>query len=302
MICKDQKLGTHTSQQKSKTLIMSQKLYIHTHTERVNRGEITGGNSMGVLKIINSILVNNDCYKDAIRAIREDVLTGRNMSKKFQEMPHLFPTMLTHMITVGEDTGDITSMLKLSGMDLENIDLSGLVAKFDTDEFDLSSLIGSLDFSEFDMAGMLAMLDNPDMDFESIFENVDYSSLGAIELDLTKLLDSLGIDLTNIPLEYTEQGMEDLNNVIQNLINQGLEQVDASTDKLVTGLGEARQASEQLSSSMINTGKNLEQLDEQARNTQAFAQRVAQFVGLEGGIQIARRAMRDAILKSQMLR
>lgn len=62
------------------------------------------------LTILESTL-QNYYYKEAIRAVREDVLNGQPMSRKFTENSELFPPMLSHMITVGEDTGDITSML-----------------------------------------------------------------------------------------------------------------------------------------------------------------------------------------------
>lgn len=62
------------------------------------------------LAILESTLPNY-YYKQAIKEIREDVLTGQPMSRKFVENEKLFPPMLSHMIAVGEDTGDITSML-----------------------------------------------------------------------------------------------------------------------------------------------------------------------------------------------
>jgi type IV pilus assembly protein PilC len=62
------------------------------------------------LKILESTLPNY-YYKEAIRSVREDVLTGQPMSRKFIENQKLFPPMLSHMISVGEDTGDITAML-----------------------------------------------------------------------------------------------------------------------------------------------------------------------------------------------
>jgi type IV pilus assembly protein PilC len=62
------------------------------------------------LSILESTLTNH-CYKEALREIREDVLTGQPMSRKFLAKPELFPSMLAHMISVGEDTGDIPSML-----------------------------------------------------------------------------------------------------------------------------------------------------------------------------------------------
>ena len=62
------------------------------------------------LAILESTL-QNYYYKEAIKEIREDVLTGQPMSRKFIENNTMFPAMLSHMVAVGEDTGDITSML-----------------------------------------------------------------------------------------------------------------------------------------------------------------------------------------------
>ena len=96
------------------TIPVVKGLTINSHASKIARTLSTlltaGMTVIEALTILEST-VNNDYYKDAIRAIREDVLAGRPMNKKFQELPNLFPTMLTHMITVGEDTGDITAML-----------------------------------------------------------------------------------------------------------------------------------------------------------------------------------------------
>ena len=62
------------------------------------------------LAILETTLPNY-YYKQAIKEIREDVLTGQPMSRKFVENTAMFPSMLSHMIAVGEDTGDITAML-----------------------------------------------------------------------------------------------------------------------------------------------------------------------------------------------
>lgn len=62
------------------------------------------------LQILESTLTNY-YYKQAIAAVREDVLVGQPMSRKFMEDQKLFPSMLAHMISVGEDTGDISAML-----------------------------------------------------------------------------------------------------------------------------------------------------------------------------------------------
>lgn len=96
------------------TIPVVKMLTINTHAAKIARTLSTlltaGMTVIEALTILEST-VNNYYYKEAIKAVREDVLTGRPMNRKFQEMPNLFPTMLTHMITVGEDTGDISAML-----------------------------------------------------------------------------------------------------------------------------------------------------------------------------------------------
>jgi hypothetical protein len=44
-----------------------------------------------------------------------------------------------------------------------------------------------------------------------------------------------------------------------------------------------------------SAGNEVNALDARARDTRAFASRIAQFVGLEGGIEVARNAMRNAM-------
>lgn len=64
------------------------------------------------LEILETTL-GNYYYKEAIREVRKDVLTGRSIHYKMSEeqYAYLFPSMLVHMIAVGEDTGDTTGML-----------------------------------------------------------------------------------------------------------------------------------------------------------------------------------------------
>lgn len=62
------------------------------------------------LEILKTTM-NNYFYQDAIDKVLQDVLSGRQISTKMREFPDLFPSMLVHMIAVGEDTGDTTAML-----------------------------------------------------------------------------------------------------------------------------------------------------------------------------------------------
>ena len=72
---------------------------------------LTAGMSVIEALVILESTLSNYYYQQAIREVREDVLNGQPMSRKFLENTKLFPSMLSHMIAVGEDTGDITSML-----------------------------------------------------------------------------------------------------------------------------------------------------------------------------------------------
>ena len=63
-----------------------------------------------VLAIITDTM-KNYYYKEAMLQVRDAVMEGRSLSSKFAENDKLFPSMLTHMIGVGEDTGDMSAML-----------------------------------------------------------------------------------------------------------------------------------------------------------------------------------------------
>ena len=73
---------------------------------------LTSGMTVTESLAILETTVTNVYYQEAIKEIREDVMVGQPMSKKFVEHPELFPQMLSHMIAVGEDTGDISIMLE----------------------------------------------------------------------------------------------------------------------------------------------------------------------------------------------
>ena len=72
---------------------------------------LTAGMTVIEALVILESTLSNYYYKEAIKEIRDDVLNGQPMSRKFLANDKLFPQMLSHMVSVGEDTGDITSML-----------------------------------------------------------------------------------------------------------------------------------------------------------------------------------------------
>lgn len=105
----------------------------------------------------------------------------------------------------------------------------------------------------------------------------------------------LGIDLTKIPVDYTEQNLLELNDAMNKLAIDGIAQVDQGLNVIETDMENTGVAANNLGSKMTGAAADVNKLDTQVSQTQAFTQRIAQFVGLEGGIEIARSAMRNAI-------
>lgn len=72
---------------------------------------LTAGMTVLEALVILENTLPNYYYKESIKIIYKKVSEGQQMSKQFLEDTKLYPSMLSHMIAVGEDTGDITSML-----------------------------------------------------------------------------------------------------------------------------------------------------------------------------------------------
>lgn len=78
------------------------------------------------VEILKSTM-SNYYYEQTMEEVKQDILTGRQMSAKMKEKPDLFPNMLVHMISVGEDTGDTTSMLVRTA-DYYDLEVDGAVS------------------------------------------------------------------------------------------------------------------------------------------------------------------------------
>lgn len=71
--------------------------------------------------------MTNYYYQQIMEEVKKDILTGRQMSAKMKEHTDIFPNMLVHMISVGEDTGDTTSMLVRTA-DYYDLEVDGAVS------------------------------------------------------------------------------------------------------------------------------------------------------------------------------
>lgn len=127
------------------------------------------------------------------------------------------------------------------------------------------------------------------------FEKNKATNVQAAYTKLRTEAGKLGIDLKNIPIDYTEQNLQELNECLNRLATAGIAKVDQDIDNLQTEFEETGNAVQNLGSKMQSAGTDVEQLDQKVKSGEAFAQRLKQFVGLEGGIQIARRAMQRAM-------
>ena len=104
----------------------------------------------------------------------------------------------------------------------------------------------------------------------------------------------LGVDLTNIPLDYTEQNLKELTDALIAVKQQGLDQVHQGFDTFQVELNETAASCDKTKDSIAENKDTFEELDERARNTQAFAQRIKAFVGIQGAANLARRAFQNA--------
>ena len=108
------------------------------------------------------------------------------------------------------DIDTIATVLKLFGIDLSEVDLSGLITSFDEENFDLTSLLGSLNISDEEISGILEMFNNSDLDLSGVFENCDCSCLDAVTLNLTGLIESLDIDLADLGIDLSDYDLSSI--------------------------------------------------------------------------------------------
>lgn len=131
-------------------------------------------------------------------------------------------------------------------------------------------------------------------DLNNEFEQNKATNVQAAYAQLRTEAEKLGVDLTNIPTDYSEQAFEDLNNKLLQLEKEGLDQVSQSCDNMETQLGEAKNATDQLENSLEENTEAFKKENLAAGEVQGFISRIKQFVGLQGAAMLARRALQSA--------
>ena len=104
----------------------------------------------------------------------------------------------------------------------------------------------------------------------------------------------LGVELSNIPIEYTEENFAKLNEAMMSLVTEGIAQVNANINSIQVQMEETGTSAQNLGDRMSIAKEEVIKFDATVANTTAFVERIKQFVGLAGGIEIARAAMRNA--------
>lgn len=144
-------------------------------------------------------------------------------------------------------------------------------------------------------SGKVAALQQSVTQLNQEFEKNKAKDIQAAYTKLRTEAEKLGVDLSNIPVDYAEQNFIELNNAMNQLAADGIADIDAGLDTIQNEMEETGVSAGILGNKMAEASRDVQTLDTQVSQTQAFAQRIAQFVGLQGGIEIARSAMRNAI-------
>lgn len=126
------------------------------------------------------------------------------------------------------------------------------------------------------------------------FEQSKTSSVGDAYAKLRKEAIALDGSLSSISTEYTEENLRELTEALNRLKTEGLAGVDANCNAVQTEFDETAEAADRMNNSVDRNKQTFIEMDDRANQTQAFANRIKQFIGIEGAARLARKAFRDA--------
>jgi type II secretory pathway component PulF len=72
---------------------------------------LRSGVSLNETLLITSDTTENMQYKKAFLEISKGIMKGKNLSELIKKFPSIFPPMLTHMISIGEKSGNLSNTL-----------------------------------------------------------------------------------------------------------------------------------------------------------------------------------------------
>ena len=112
---------------------------------------------------------------------------------------------------------------------------------------------------------------------------------------LRKQAEALGISLEDIPIEYTKEAFEKLEQRMQQTSLGSFQAFNDEINQAETNLGQLGDAADSAGDKFAIAADEFQEGNEKFKNTTAILERIRDFVGLKGGIEIARAAMRNAI-------
>ena len=127
------------------------------------------------------------------------------------------------------------------------------------------------------------------------FEQARTEDVNKAFVQLRNEAESLGISLQGISLEYTEQDLAELTQRLQEASINGIEAFNNSLNTAQSELEETANSLDKTTERVQASTAEWEQADNRFRDNSAIMSRISAFVGLQGGIQLARRAMQNAL-------
>ena len=113
--------------------------------------------------------------------------------------------------------------------------------------------------------------------------------------ELRRQAEALGVSLEDIPIEYTEEAFEKLEQRMQQASSGSFQTFNNEMNQAENNLGQLGDAANSAGDKFAVAADEFQEGNEKFKNTTAILERIKDFVGLKGGIELARTAMRNAI-------
>lgn len=107
--------------------------------------------------------------------------------------------------------------------------------------------------------------------------------------------EKLGVSLEDIPIEYTQEAFDQLKQKIQQTVDQSFSIFNEEVDKIENSLEEIGNTVQETGNKFQAAADEFQEGNEKFKDNSAILSRIKAFVGLQGGIEVARNAMRNAI-------
>ena len=143
-----------------------------------------------------------------------------------------------------------------------------------------------------------AAVNNLSASFENLnkeFEKNKTANVSKAFATLRTKAEQLGVSLEGIPVDYTEEALAELQSRLQTAADQGFAAFNEDAKEASNKVQEVSDATKAASDTVAQSAEKFQEGMERFKNNSAILEKIKAFVGLQGGIEIARSAMRNAI-------